>query len=114
MAFLKKLLESIFGSAGGEVKDREGLYFYIRCSHCGTPVRIRVNKYNDFQRDYESGDLHLRKEVMDGGCFSLMYATIHLDSAYKVIHQEVEGGEFITFDEYRELSQHPDVKSGVS
>ena len=105
MSFLKNILSKFFGSSDGEIKDRDGLYFYIRCDKCGAPVRLRVNKFNDFQRDYDTGELHLRKEVMDGGCFSLMYATIHLNSAYKVINQEVEGGEFISWEEYKELTQ---------
>ena len=111
MAFFKNLISSIFGSTDGEIKDRDGLYFYIRCDKCGTPVRIRANKNNDFQRDYDTGELLLRKEVMDGGCFSLMYATIRLDSAYKVIDQEVEGGEFITWQEYKELTKPQDVSA---
>ena len=49
--------------------------------------------------------------VSDGGCFSLMYATIRLDSAYKVIDQEVEGGEFITWQEYKELTKPQDVSA---
>jgi hypothetical protein len=111
MAFFKNLLNTIFGSASGEIKDREGLYFYVRCNKCGTPVRVRVNKYRDFQRDYDTGNLLLRKEVMDGGCFSLMYATIELDSSYKVIRQEIEGGEFITWDEYQQLAKGHDTES---
>ena len=105
MALFKKILSSIFGSKDREIKDRDGFYFYIRCDKCGTPVRVRVNKHNDFLLDYDSGERVLRKEVMDGGCFSLMYATIRIDGSYNIIDQEVEGGEFITWDEYRELTQ---------
>ena len=108
MSFLKNLISKLFGSSGGEIKDRDGLYFYIRCDKCGTPVRLRVHKFNDFQRDYDTGELFLRKEVMDGGCFSLMYATIRLNGAYKVIEQDVEGGEFISWEEYKALTQQQD------
>jgi hypothetical protein len=109
MAFFKKILSGIFGSEDREIKDRDGIYFYIRCNKCGTPVRIRANKHSDFQRDYDTGELLLRKEVMDGGCFSLMYATVRLNSAYQVIEKDVEGGEFLTWEEYRELTPPKDA-----
>jgi hypothetical protein len=70
----------------------------------------RAIKIWETQRDFESGGYILRKEVMDGTCFSLFYFTIHFDSAYRITKREIEGGEFITREEYQRLA-HP---TGVS
>ena len=85
MGFLKKIKAAIFGATDGEIKDKEGIYFYVKCDKCGAPVRVRVNKYHDLQRDEDSGGFILRKEIMDGSCFRLMYATVHFDYNRKII-----------------------------
>lgn len=105
MSLFKKILGFIFGSPAQELKDRNGMVFYVRCNKCGTPVRVRADKTHDFQRDYDTGELVLRKEMMDGGCFSLMVATIRVNGAYQIIDQAIEGGELITWEEYKQLTQ---------
>ncbi|MDF1514771.1 MAG: hypothetical protein P1S60_13260 [Anaerolineae bacterium] len=106
MSLIKHLFNKLFNTSHHEVKDSNGLYFYIQCAKCGTPVRIRIDKTRDLQRDYDTGEFFLRKEVMDGGCFSLMYAQIRFNSAYQVIEQTVEGGRFISWETYNQLA-HP-------
>ena len=104
MGFLKKIKTALFGAAGSEIKDKEGIYFYVKCDKCGAPVRIRVNKYHDLQRDEDGGGFVLHKEIMDGTCFRLMYATVHFDYNHNIIEQEVEGGEFITWETYKTMT----------
>ncbi len=97
MGFLKKLL--------GEKKqtgDPDGIYFFLQCGHCGEKLRVRADKRHDLQRDYDSGRLTWRKEIMDARCFRIMYATVVFDASYRVQTQEVEGqGRFISEEEYR-------------
>ena len=114
MSTIKEFFSRLFGSKNQEVKDRNGYYFYVRCKKCGAPVRIRASKTSDFERDYDTGELTLRKEIMDGGCFSLMYATIKVNAAYQVVEQSVEGGEFITWEEYNALAHPPKAETGES
>ncbi len=104
MGFLKKIVDSIFGSAEGEVRDPDGIFLYVKCSRCGAPIRIRADKRHDLQRDYDTNEYILRKEIMDGTCFSLMQATVRYNAAYQVVDREIEGGEFISRDEYQELT----------
>jgi hypothetical protein len=104
MGFFKRIVDTIFGSSKGEVKDAEGIYFYVKCSRCGAPVRVRANRRYDLQRDDDSAGYILRKEVMDGTCFQLMQATIRYDPGYRVVDREIEGGEFIEWEEYQELT----------
>ncbi len=125
MNWLDKLRELIFGAAegaaeiaaevvtGGKAKDRDGYYFYVKCAKCGAAVRIRADKRHDFQQDYELGGYFLRKEIMDGTCFSLMYANLRLDSAYQTVEQSIEGGELITEKEYLALTHPKPSKSEV-
>ena len=104
MNWLKKLKTVLFGSPDQEIRDPDGIYFYVRCSRCGTPVRVRADKRYDLQRDYETGGYIFRKEIMDGGCFQLIHATVHFDAAYRPIEQKIEGGEFITWETFRSLT----------
>lgn len=103
MGFLKKISELLLGSDRGEIKDPDGIYLYFRCDQCGSPIRIRVDKRHDLQRDYDSGGLLLSKEIMDGKCFRLIHAQIRFDAAYHITNSTVEGGTLITWDDYQQL-----------
>jgi len=108
MNIFKKLNELLFGSpnmANIVAQDKDGIYFYVKCSHCGAPVRIRVARQHDLQQDFDTGGYILRKEIMDGQCFRLMYATLHFDAAYHRTGQEITGGEFITAEQYATLTR---------
>lgn len=94
MGFLRKL----FGQSS-QPKD-DGLYFYVRCGNCGRALRIRVNKQADLLPDWDRGGYSLTKEMMDDKCFRLMRAEMTFDSSLKVTSQTIEGGAFITREEY--------------
>ena len=98
-----KLWEKLRRLVGGEGRpdDPDGIYFYVRCSQCGQKLQIRASRRFDLLRDLERGGYVLRKEMMDGTCFSLMYATIRFDENYRIISREIEGGEFITEEAFR-------------
>ncbi len=106
MGILKKIREALFGSPDGEIQDKNGIYLYVKCAKCGAPVRVRVDKYHDLQQDDEGGGFTLNKEIMDGSCFRLMYATVRFDFNRRIVEQEINGGEFITWEEYQALA-HP-------
>ncbi len=105
MGILGKIRDLLLGGAGAAPHDPTGIYLYAKCARCGTPLRIRVDKHNDLQRDYDTGEFHLHKEMMDGTCFSLMHATVRFDAAYRILEQHIEGGEFILASEYQALTQ---------
>jgi len=94
MSFLKRL----FGV--GEPYDPDAIWLYLRCGFCGQKLKIRIDRRLDLRRDYERGGFRLDKEVMDGTCFSLMMARVRFDGGYRIIAQELEGGAFITKNEY--------------
>lgn len=100
MAFLRKL----FGGGGEQAPaGDDGFYFYCKCNNCGMPVRVRVNLANDLAADY--GDTAaegyaLFKEVMDDRCFRIMRVEIQFDQRRREQSRTVEGGAFITAEEY--------------
>ena len=99
-----KWLERLRGLVGGEgrVRDPDGLYFYVRCSRCGHKLQVRADRRFEVMRDLDEGGYKLRKEMMDGTCFSLMYATIRFDEDRRIVSREIEGGEFITEEEFEQ------------
>lgn len=100
MSFLKRL----FG--GGEPRDPDAIWLYVRCDYCGQKMKIRVDRRFDLRPDYEQGGYRLDKEIMDGTCFSLMMARLRFDAGQRIVEQELEGGTFLTRPEYeRDESQ---------
>ncbi|MBN1873794.1 MAG: hypothetical protein JXA33_06160 [Anaerolineae bacterium] len=105
MKLIEKLKTALLGTNNGEIRDPDGIYFYVRCSKCGAPVRVRADRHHDLEHNFENGGYVWHKEIMDGACFSLMYATVHFDEAQRVMEQEIAGGEFITWEIYQTLIQ---------
>ncbi len=104
MGILRRVREALFGSREGEIRDPMGIYIYAKCDNCGAPVRTRLDKRHDLRRDDETGGYLAHKEMMDGSCFSLLQATIRFDARYRVVEAQVDGGELISWNEYRALS----------
>lgn len=82
------------------------LWLYVQCERCGTPVAVRVNLYNDPSVDDEGGYI-LRKAVMDNKCYRLMEAELHLDAGRHIKQQTIQGGKFISKQEYERLAGKP-------
>jgi hypothetical protein len=94
MEFLKRL----FG--GGEPRDPDAIWLYLRCDYCGQKMKVRVDRRLDLHRDYERGGYRIDKSIMDGTCFSRMMARVRFDAGQRIIEQELEGGTFLTRQEY--------------
>ncbi len=104
MDFLRRL----FGGKNQTPPDN-ALHLYVRCARCGAVVHVRVHLYNDLAADYDEAEsvsgYRLRKEIMDSRCFRLIYAEIRFDRNRRELERTIEGGEFITAEEYARLSQ---------
>lgn len=95
MGFLRRL----FGGddKGGE-GDTQGIYFYVRCNKCGSKVRVRADKQYDLNRTDDGYIWH--KTIMDSKCFRQIPTVVHFDGDYNVVSTEIDGGEYITREEY--------------
>jgi hypothetical protein len=110
MSFLKNLFG---GGGGGDSGDRDALWLYVKCNKCGAPVAIRVDLRNDISVDYETGGKYLRKEIMDSTCFQLMYADVQFDGTGKISEKSIQGGTFLTKEEYDTARADFDAKKAA-
>jgi hypothetical protein len=102
MDFIRNLFGGSKGSTtqASDSSDKDALWFYVECGKCGAPLAIRVDPRYDVSTDYETGSRYLRKEMMDSTCFRLMYMEVKFDGGGKISEQTVQGGKFLTRDEY--------------
>jgi len=96
MGLLGKLA-SLFGGQGGTGDD--AIHIYVECERCKARVHVRLDRRHDISVR-EEGGYYVRKEIMDSKCFRLMAAEITFDAAYRIQSQEVQGGRFISREEY--------------
>lgn len=103
MGFLKKL----FGGKDDRERrektntDPQGVYFYVLCERCGTPVRVRADKQYDLIN--EAGGFIWHKTIVDNRCFRPMPTVVHLNGSYEIVSHEISGGRYITEQEYEAL-----------
>jgi hypothetical protein len=71
----------------------------VECARCQSKVHVRLDRRNDISAR-EEGGYYVRKEIMDSKCFRLMAAEITFDAAYRIQTQEIQGGRFISREEY--------------
>ena len=73
-------------------------------------MHVRVDPRNDLMSEYGDDDeatgYRLIKEIMDARCFRLMRAEIEYDRARREIARTLEGGTFISKEEYDRLVAH--------
>jgi hypothetical protein len=62
-------------------------------------VHVRLDKRHDLSAR-EEGGYFVRKEIMDSTCFRLMAAELTFDGAYRIQSQDIQGGRFLTREEY--------------
>jgi len=114
MGFLKKLLGG--GDRGGRTDkpqtDTQGIYFYVQCDRCGTPVRLRADKQYDLIN--EGGGFVWHKTIVDNRCFRPMLTVVYLNSAHEMVSHEITGGRYITQEEYETLLTAQTATAGES
>ncbi len=123
--FLKRLF-----SGGGAGSDRDALYVYVRCRSCGEVIRVRINPTTDLAQEFDEGSASdsasgyvLRKEIVgSGACFRRLHLEMTFDSARRELSREVEGGDFVTAEDYARYqaqrgaagAQGPDTGAGTT
>ena len=104
MGFLKKLLGGgdKVGRSDKPQTDTQGIYFYVQCDRCGTPVRLRADKQYDLIN--EGGGFVWHKTIVDNRCFRPMPTVVYLNSAHEMVSHEITGGRYITQEEYENVA----------
>ncbi|MCZ7669120.1 MAG: hypothetical protein M5U34_18975 [Chloroflexi bacterium] len=101
MGFLKKLFGG--GDEKKEYIDKQGLYFYVQCNHCGKTVRVRADKRYDLAAD--GGGYTWHKTIVDSNCFRPMAAVVTLDKSYNIVTADIDGGRFLTEEEFQAIAK---------
>jgi hypothetical protein len=101
------VLRRLFG--GRSASDDGAIHVYVKCNRCGAPVHVRVDPRNDLVSEYDESDdpsgYLLVKEIMDSRCFRIMRAEITYDRSRREQERTIEGGTFITKEEYEQLAE---------
>jgi hypothetical protein len=108
---MMNMLRRLFG--GGAPTDN-AIHLYVRCNRCSAPVHARIDPRNDLLIEYgdneDASGYRLIKEMMDSRCFRLMRAEIEYDPARREISRQIEGGTFISKEEYERLKAQSEVE----
>ncbi len=91
-------LRSLFSSRPS-VRADDAIHIYVECGRCKSRVHVRLDKRHDLSQG-EEGGYFVRKEIMDSRCFRMMTAEIAFDTSYLIQSQEVQGGRFISKQEF--------------
>lgn len=118
------ILRRLFG--GGAPPPDPAIYLYVRCDSCQALVHVPVDPRHDliplygdkdrsrFDEDmddvaFEVGGAdritgyRLVKEIMDARCFRIMRAEIAYNHRRRELSRQIEGGTFISKEEYDRL-----------
>lgn len=105
---LGRLVAKLFSK---ESEDR-GIYYYIRCTKCGEAIRVRVDRSSDLAQEFDDGGDYpsgysASKGIVGKKCFRVINLTIRFDRRGNEAGRSIEGGEFITAEEFAQ-EQPPD------
>ena len=109
MKFIKRFLSGS-GDNDEPAADPNLLWYYVRCKRCGETVAVMARKGYDLVEEYEESGgsdaptgYSLFKDVMGRSdtCFQQMRIEIHYNTSYEEQSRHIEGGRFITAEEYR-------------
>ena len=91
-------LRSLFSSRPSAKAD-DAIHVYVECGRCQAKVHVRLDKRHDLSQS-DGGGYFVRKEIMDSKCFRMMTAEIAFDESYRIQSQEVQGGRFLSRQEF--------------
>jgi len=97
MGLLDRLTSLFSSKPSGDADD--AIHLYVECDRCHSKVHVRLDKRHDISQA-EGGGYFVRKEIMDSKCFRLMSTEITLDARYRVESQEIQGGRFLSKEEF--------------
>ena len=105
------LFKKLFGSSDSKASDdhdRDGFFMYFQCDRCDARVLLRVHKHHDLNLTDKGYVWH--KTIVDSRCFQATPTVVHFDRSYNILSAEVDGGRFISREEFEmpEVSQTTD------
>jgi hypothetical protein len=116
MSFFGRLARALLGggTGGGRHDDGAGgnaFWLYVKCSHCGEKIRVRVSREHDLSAEFEGGDFpsayYVHKEIIGNSCFRRIKVDLYFDGRRQLSQQKIDGGTFISAEEYQAPSLTP-------
>ncbi len=102
---LLKRLASLFSGGGGGSNSRY-LTVYVLNRRCNEPILGQIDLLNELSKPDEGEYAYYTRKVLhttgERRCFSQVEINLYLDKDKKVVHHEVEGGRWLSADEYYE------------
>lgn len=84
------------------------MHVYVQCERCHTPVRVRVDSYNDAAVEFDEREREIgfiwRKDIVDSKCFRPIHVEISFDSYRRETQRTISGGAFIDETTYTQLT----------
>jgi hypothetical protein len=100
---LLKRLASLFSGGGGGSNSRY-LSVYVLNRRCNEPILGQIDLLNELSKTDEGEYAYYTRKVLhttgERRCFSQVEINLYLNQDKKVVHHEVEGGRWLSADEY--------------
>lgn len=101
---LFKRLAGLFSGGGAPRADKRYLTIYVLSRRCNEPVSGQVDLLNELSKPDEGEyEYYTRKVLHTTGekrCFSQVDVHLYFNKDKQVVHHEVEGGRWLTSEEY--------------
>ena len=103
MSFLKKI-QSFFRF----YPQTNALWIYVQCKYCHEPLKTRVNLASQLSVYYDKKGItkgyFCRKTIIGShGCYRPIEVELNFDANKRLVGKEINGGSFLTEQEYDEL-----------
>jgi hypothetical protein len=99
-----KWLANLFGGGGAPRADKRYLTIYVLSRRCNEPISGQVDLLNELSKTDEGNYAYFTRKVLhttgERRCFSQVEIQLYFNQDKQVAHQEVEGGRWLTSDEY--------------
>ncbi len=103
MNFLQRLA-NLFRGGGAPASDKRYLTIYALSHRCNEPISGQVDLLNELSKPDDEQYAYFTRKVLhttgERRCFAQVEITIYFDQDKRVVHYEVEGGRWLTSDEY--------------
>lgn len=103
---LFKRLAALLSGGGSPRPDNRYLTIYLLSRRCNEPVSGQVDLLNELSASEDPQyTYYTRKVIHTSGqrrCFSQVEASLYFNQSKQVVHHEVEGGRWLTAEEYEQ------------
>ena len=101
---LFRRLASLFSGGGAPRADKRYLTIYALSRRCNEPVIGQVDLLNELSKPDEGDYAYYTRKVLhttgEKRCFAQVEVNLYFNQDKQVVHHEVEGGRWLTSEEY--------------